>query len=231
MSAAPKLRSVPDEPITVAQAEVQRAAGELDLAQKHVNAARLEESDAVSKYDLDDSEAMATSAAKARLARERAERRHEARAAELRSAEEALEAFRIATDRAEMVQAITFVGDLPSRLAPELRALVELDRRVGAIVDRIADLVLDGQDAHGRATKLADRLQTLATVQASIRTPTLEWAALLARVAIARDRAKGRDLANGWAESEAEPAWNSPERPAYDAAVATIEAMEKGPGE
>ena len=225
MSAAPKLRSVPDAPIASAQAGVTKAAVELDLCEKQLAAARLEEADAVAKYDLDDSEPAATYAAKARLARERAERRHEARIAELRSAEEALEAFRIATDTAEMKNAIVFVGDLPSRLAPELRALVELDRRVGAIVDRIADLTIDGQDAHARATKLASALQTLSTVQAQIRPPTLEWAALLARVAIARDRAKGRDLANGWAESEAEPAWNSPDRPAYDAALATIEGL------
>ena len=51
---------------------------------------------------------------------------------------------------------------------------------------------------------------------------------MLARIAIARDRKeRGRDIANGWTEAALEPAPTSPERPAYDAALALVTSMEE----
>ncbi len=212
--------------MSIAQEAVARAHYALELEAQALFDARAAEAIAVGRYDSDDCDEAATAAARARLARERAERRHEARVAELATASKALEAEQEANERAELARSIAFVSNLPTRLWPELRALVELDRRVAEIVDRIADAVVEAGDAYANAEDLSVKLQTPVDVQRLGGPPTLAHAALLARVAIARDRARtGRDLANGWVEAAPPPATAS-DRPAYEDATTTIAALE-----
>jgi len=165
-------------------------------------------------------QARARAATDAELAEARAELEAEQRSA--------AEAEQRKIDTAEMNEAIALVASLPARLAPALRALRDLDRQAAPVVDRAADLIVEGQDAFARATELAERLECSHIVQRSISNPTLAWVSLLSRIAIARDREQGgRDIANGWVEAAIEPHPTSPARPAYDAAARIVEQMEK----
>ncbi len=219
MSRALRAVSGPADAVAAAEEAVRAEADAL-------SSAKAEEAAALKAYDQDESKA--SDASKATRARERAERRHATALDGLKAAVAARDDAQRAADSVEMNDAIASVLDLPSKLAPHLRALVALDRQASEIVDQIADLVIDGQDTFARATELAERLEQPATVQRQIGKPSLAQAALLARIAIARDRKeRGRDIANGWTEAALEPAPTSPERPAYDAALALVTSMEK----
>lgn len=158
------------------------------------------------------------------MARERAERKHAAAVATLATAQRAHDDEQRSADAGEMGRAIAFVAALTERVRPELAALIELDRQASAIVDRIADHVVETEDVYQRAMELGERLERPAEVQRQIGRPRLPWIALLARVAIAHDRqSSGRDFANGWLEAATEPAWDSPDRPAFEAATKELE--------
>jgi len=205
----------PVDPVATAQAAVDEAARALDTA-------RVAEAWAVAEYDAD--EQLQDAAARARVARERAERRHAARLEELAAAQRVRADEQREADTGEMQRAIAFVAGLVERVRPALAVLVALDRRASEIVDRIADAVVEAEDVYLRALELGQKLERPAEVQRQIGRPTLAWFALLARVAIARDRAAGgRDLANGWVQAETEPGWDSKDRPAFDAAVKQLE--------
>ncbi len=93
---------------------------------------------AVGLFDEDGSEA--ETAARARLSRERAERRHAARIAEEQATQSALGAAQLARTREDYEAAVAYTTAWPARLLPVLDRLVEIDREVGHLVDQAADV-------------------------------------------------------------------------------------------
>lgn len=233
MSAA-KLRVVAPEtesPIVSATKAVERCTIESQISDKALSDSQVDEIEALSKYDHDPSEASERAATKARTVRERAERVHASRLADLEGARKLLADAKLRGDRAELDERIAHVAALPSRLWPALQALVALDKKCSEVTDGIADLVLDAIEAFDRATAIAENLECRAVVQRAVGKPDLLYVALLARVAIARDRARmGRVMENGWLEAAPDPAWNAPDKPAFDEASRIIEQLEKHNG-
>lgn len=227
MTTAAKLQAVPLSPLASAQQAVARAESALGEATKASIEATKGLDTAAAAHDKGEPDGAAREVQATVVAR-KAQRLVDARKADLESANQVLREAEQAEARKELSRALTFLSALPARIAPHIRELVNLDRQVGALVDRLADTIVESLDVYARATELGEQLGTPASVQTQAQKPSLGLAALLSRIAIARDREKRKsDLANGWLESATEPRWDSPERPAYDAAISIVAMIEK----
>ena len=193
-----------------------RAQSALAVAARELADARDADAAAQAAYDADGAgQATETAAMKARLARERAERRHAARAKDVEIARERLADEQRAQGLEELRETSAVVQSTPEKLAPAIRRLIELDRQVSAIVDEIADAVLDGDVAFERAAPLAESLAT--PLDADVRRPTMTMAQYIARLAIGHQRIReGRDLRttnDSWLSAAYEPIPDPPNLP------------------
>ena len=218
-----------NEPTSVEEAQrlVDEAVRRLQEAELAAERALAEEREGTKRYDAKRTDKGALHAAKLRVARESHERDVADRKREVESARAALAAAQAISDRDALNVAVTFCQRLPNQIASELAELVELDRRAGAILDKLADAVVAGEEAFDDATTLAAHLRCEVDLQRQIVKPTIEWVQLLAKVALSRARTVEGRSGNPFMLAGRTPDWDSPSRPEWDKAVATIERLEK----
>ena len=224
--------SEPDTPLARARKAVAGATIEVDFAARALNDARVDEATAMGHYDQDGGNAARERLRDARDDRERAERRHAARLAELDAATAAAAAEQLAADEAELHEGVAFLASFDKRVWPELQALVELDRRAFDIVERIKKHERENGLRHARATKLADELggKLKRPVYIEATPPEHRWVMALARIAIAIDRNQGgrRHFSNGWVEAQWPPDTSGSRLATYNAAEDIVRALERG---
>lgn len=220
--------------------EMAKATAALAAAEREFASAREADTKAVAAFDEDGaSQAAETTAIRARLALERATRRHAARSTDLENARERLAAEQRAQATAEIAEKSAVVRSTAERLAPAIRRLIELDRALSSIVDEVAEAIVDGEQAYDRAQSLAEQIGT--PLDSDVRRPLMNSAQYLGRVAIGLSRIReGRDLRatdDVWLTGAFEPLPDPPnppkpprrnmpmERGAFEHALQTIESL------
>jgi len=216
------LQLVPEDP-----ARQHALATEATAAQQAaVEAAFTAEARATARYDETGQEGDQVEAAKAHLARERAERLLEARQGEEAAALSAVQAAGRAALNRELDTALKFLAAV--EYSEELEQVVKLDRQLAKIVDVVADRVVAAKELAAKAVALGEQVGRAPEVQIAARVASLPWIRMLARVAVARARAaEHRDPLDGWVDAEPEPRWGDINRGVYDVAVAEVQRMQQ----
>jgi hypothetical protein len=225
MSRSPRLQVVPDG-LGEAKAAHARAQAATTAALAALDEREAERVAAVAAYDVTDSDSAADAAARAQLARDKAERVLGKRQAEEGEALDALRVLARADDERELEGAIAFVEAMPARLLPAIAQLELLREALWKAREELADEVVRTQGIHDHAAALGAKLGNPADLTRRAARPTILDAQLLVRAALAlADRRAARDSCNGWLDAEGieDQQFNSPRSLAVQAATETIQ--------
>jgi hypothetical protein len=164
---------------------------------------------------------------RARSQRDQREDIHAARARDVEAAKKKLEALEREADEAELQRLIVSLESLPDKLHPALARLSELRGIVWAVRQELASAVVESDEHYDEAERLAAKLQRPYELQRRASRPSMSDALLLAAAwAALDDQASGlEDPSDCVRAANLELAWNSQDRPALDAAIATVKRM------
>jgi hypothetical protein len=182
------------------------AAARLQEARTALDLEREAECSANATFDADGTEASLEQASRAGIRRARAERVHVARAADLEVARRALADVQREAQRALYKRATGQLDAWQGGLRREVKELVDLDRELADVVERIADQVADAEAVWREAAELAREIGEEVVFKSRFRVPTLDAAQYIARVGIdvARTRDHRADF-DGWLDGEKLP--------------------------
>jgi hypothetical protein len=230
---AKKLRAVPApgiDPVLDAQVAVTKAAEATALARTAVTVARLAEQGARNRFDAEDASVTVVDLAQLRERKESEERKCKVREDAEQQARTVLAQLQDERTRAEYDARIAHAQAWRSRMGSALVRFAALDGELARAVEEVVDLIADATVAHQEAEALELSVRPIISMAAkNITAPTVNDARHMVQIHVARERAKaGRDgLADGFLSGQDRPAWNDPNRTAFNAAVAALDALEK----